>query len=463
MSLSTRTVAESFDEARAASGRPREHYAELLAGLERADLELLRAALDIALAERGATFGEQPFAVCPVPRVLTAPETADLAAGLQQRVRALNAFVADAYGERRIAAAGRMPEWVIDTAEGFEPALNGRWPAGAAPIGVAGLDLVRTPEGELRVLEDNLRTPSGFGYAIAAAGALRDVLPFDAPAHDDGVEALLAGLAGAVRGAAPDRADPVVVVLTDGERGSAHFEHALAARHLGAALVRPRDLLRDGRRLAHRDEHGRRRAVDVVYRRCDEDRLAGEDGAPTPVAELLLEPWLAGETAIVNGFGTGVADDKLVHAYVEEMVRFYLGEEPLLRSVATLDLTTDAGLQRLLEAPAEHVVKPRLGQGGAGVVVCAHASEQDVEDTLAAVRERPEAFVAQPVVALSTHPTAVDGRLAARHVDLRPFVFSTSAWTHAVPAGLTRVAWEEGALVVNSSQAGGGKATWSLT
>jgi carboxylate-amine ligase len=407
----------------------------------------------------------------PVPRLLTAHEAARLAAGLEQRVRALNTFVVDAYGERRIVAAGVIAEWVIDTCDGLEAGLIGRWPGGEAPIGVAGLDLVRCPDGELRVLEDNVRTPSGWSYAVAgvravrAAAAARDLA---LPAHADGAGALLDGLTRALRAAAPARtddsrgADPMVVVLTEGPHASAYYAHRLAARHLGAPLLTAADLVADATALGYRNADGGVQRIDVVYRRCDEDRLYDGDGAPTPIGAVLLEPWLAGEIAIVNGFGTGIADDKLVHAHVEEMVRFYLGEEPLLPSVPTLDLTRDADLSRLLESPEEHVVKPRLGQGGTGVVVCGHASREDVARCLAEVREHPEDYVAQPTVTLSTHPAVVDGALVARHVDLRPFVFSAPGWTQAVPAGLTRVAWEEGSLVVNSSQDGGGKDTWVL-
>ena len=453
---------DAFDEAWAAPGKPREHYAELLSAFAGLDVTLLRAAVSLAMAETGVTFGDRPFEVCPMPRLLTAREAARLAAGLEQRARALNAFVVDAYGERRIVAAGRFPEWIIDSSEGFEPALAGHWPGGPAPIGVAGLDLVRGDGGELRVLEDNVRTPSGFAYAISAARALRAALPFDVADHDDGADSLLEGLAAAVRGALPDRPGPALVVITDGERNRAHFEHALAASHLGAKLLRVDELVRAGDRLLYRDERGGEHGIDVVYRRCDEDRLFDEHGEQTLVGERLLEPWMAGNIAIVNGFGTGVSDDKLAHAYVEEMVRFYLEEEPLLRSVPTLDLTRDENLGRLMEAPEEYVVKPRAGQGGGGVVVIAHAHAPDVRRCLAAVREHPETFVAQPLISLSTVPTVVGDSLVPRHVDLRPFVFSAPNWTRAVPSGLTRVAWGEGALVVNSSQDGGGKVTWAL-
>lgn len=379
MSTSAQPSDAGFDEAWAAPGEPRAHYAELLAAFASLDVTMLRAALGFAMAEKGVRFGDREFEVCPMPRLLTAEETTRLTAGLEQRLRALNAFVLDAYSERRIAAAEVIPEWIIDSSHGFEPALAGRWPAGAVPVGVAGLDLVRTADGELQVLEDNLRTPSGFAYAIAAARALRAALPFDAPDHDDGVDALLAGLLGALREAKPGCDDPSIVVVTEGEGTSALYEHGLAATHVGARLLRVDELVKDGERLLYRDARGAEQPIDVVYRRSDEDRLFDEHGDPTLVGELLLEPWLAGSIALVNGFGTGVGDDKLAHAYVEEMIGFYLDEEPLLRSVPTLDLTRDEHLGRLLRAPEEYVVKPRDGQGGGGVVVCAHAGGEDVK------------------------------------------------------------------------------------
>ena len=451
-----------FDEAWTADGEPRPHYAALLDALAGQDLTLLNAAVRYALREEGVTFGDHEFEVCPVPRLLAADDAAQLEAGLEQRVRALNAFVVDAYGERRIADAGVMPGWIIDTAEGYEPALAGRWPDGAVPIGVAGLDLVRAADGTFQVLEDNLRSPSGVAYAVAAARALRAALPFEAPAHDDGADRLLRGLLRAIREARPECDEPSIAVVADGASNSARYEHEVVAACLGAPLLRVDELYTDGDRLLYRDARGSAQAIDVVYRRCDEDRLFGDDGELTMLGGLLLGPWLAGEIAIVNGFGMGVGDDKLVHAYVEEMIGFYLGEEPLVRSVATLDLTRDENLRRLLDAPQEYVVKPRRGQGGAGVVVCAHAAEDDVRRCLEDVREQPEEFVAQPLVPLSTAPTVIGDSLVPRHVDLRPFVFSAPGWTQAVACGLTRVAWQEGSLVVNSSQDGGGKVTWAL-
>jgi uncharacterized circularly permuted ATP-grasp superfamily protein len=223
------------------------------------------------------------------------------------------------------------------------------------------------------------------------------------------------------------------------------------------------DLERREGRIWARGQDGARRPVDVVYRRCDEDRLRDESGRLTPVAELLLEPWLAGTVAVVNAFGTGLGDDKLVHAHVEAMIGFYLSEEPLLPSVPAADLGDPAALEALLADLRPYVVKPRHGAGGDGVVVCTHAQEADLRRLAGELRAHPEDFIAQRTISLSRHPTVIDGRLEPRHVDLRPYVVSTAAGTRALPGGLTRVALDEGALVVNSHQNGGAKATWVLS
>jgi uncharacterized circularly permuted ATP-grasp superfamily protein len=401
------------------------------------------------LRDRGVTFsavnGDSEFLVDPVPRVLEAGEWAQLERGLAQRTIALNRFLADGYGAREIVAAGVMEERVIETAERYEPALRGF----EAPvwIGVAGLDVVRDPSGEFLVLEDNLTTPSGVGYAVAARDAVLAALePPERPRPLGDAAELLHGAMAAV--ARVER--PRCVVLTDGAENSAHWEHRWAAEQLGIALVEPGDLELRGDRLHHRG-----RPVDVVYRRTDADRLDTDVGR-------LLAPAL-GTLGLVNAFGTGLADDKLVHAYVEDMVRFYLGEEPLLRSVPTLDLARAEHRERALDEAAELVFKPRDGYGGVDVVIGPHAEPEDIEAVRERVREDPGAYVAQPLVMLSRHPTVIDGLLEPRHVDLRPFVFLHGPDdARVLPGGLTRVAFDEGALVVNSTQNGGAKDTWIL-
>ncbi len=315
----------------------------------------------------------------------------------------------DVYGARRIVDAGVIPAVTVDEAEGLEPELAGRFPAFGPAVGVAGLDLVRERDGSFQVLEDNLRVPSGYAYAMAARDAVAGERLPGLP-QEDFTAAAFAGLANTLLAAAPpDAGEPSVVVLTDGPENSAYHEHQRAARRLDIPLVTPDDLeLRDGR-LVRRDEHGRAEPVDVVYRRSDHDRLRGADGELTPLSELLLEPWLAGAVGIVNPYGTGVADDKAVHAHVEDMVRFYLREEPLLASVHTLDLADEGALDEALGRIDELVVKPRFGHGGHGIVVCAHATPEDVREIVEELKQNPTDYVVQPTVALSRHPTIVDG------------------------------------------------------
>ncbi len=451
-----------YDEAYERPGTPRAHYSGLLGALDGRDLGDLGRDVARAAQERGIAFGVEPdgaFLVDPIPRLITSDEWRELEVGLVQRVRALAAFVADAYGERRIVEAGMVPAYVIESAEYHEPALAGRDLSGG--VGIAGLDIVRDGDGRFLVLEDNLRTPSGLAYVVAARELTERRLPDHAGARH-GVDGAFALLGEALRAAAPGaRPDPLIAVLSDGPANSAWWEHRTIADRLGLALVGLSDLeVADDGLYARID--GRSRRLDVVYRRTSEDRLRGADGRPTDVGRVLGEPWLRGQIGLVNAFGAGVADDKLAHAYVPDMIRFYLGQEPLLHSVRTYDLAVPEALEDVLSRIDELVVKPREGSGGNGVVIGPHAEEADTAATAEAVRRRPEGYVAQELVPLSRHPTLVDGRLEPRHVDLRAFVFLAGERATALPGGLTRVALDEGALVVNSSQNGGAKDTWVL-
>jgi carboxylate-amine ligase len=400
---------------------------------------------------RGAD-GDTDIRLDPVPRVITAGDWQHVKVGLAQRVKALNAFVADAYGPRRIVKAGVLPARVITGAAHFEPAMQGVTPPSGQWIGIAGLDLVRVADGEFRVIEDNLMTPSGFSYAVAARDAVLPELDPAPAATPRSFAELPELLAGTLRSAAPAPEDPYVVVLTDGPDNAAHWEHAWVATALGVPLVEPGDLRLDGERLRHGDD-----VVDAVYRRTNADVL------DTDVGRLLGPAVRAGTVGIVNAFGCGVGDDKLTHAYVEDIVRFYLGEEPQLRSVPTLDLARSDHFEQALDTFRDLVIKPRAGHGGHGVMICPHAEPADVDAMRERVRAAPHEWVAQPFVELSTHPTLVDGTLSARHVDLRPFVFMHAPdHPRVLPGGLTRFAVEEGAMVVNSSQNGGFKDTWVL-
>jgi uncharacterized circularly permuted ATP-grasp superfamily protein len=438
-----------YDEAVDETGRPRPCHEGALRALEGHDLVALADTIDEQVAGEGVCFhssvGDEAFLIDPIPRVLDADEWALIEAGLCQRVRALNAFIADIYAERRIVDEGVVPERVIDTAEYHEPAMNGVRPPGDIWIGISGLDLVRDAHGNFQVLEDNVRTPSGYSYAAAARRALvaqLNVPPADAPRPLDDLPDLLRF---ALEAAAPAPGRSRIALLTDGPENAAYYEHEWAANAIGVPLIQPDEL-------AARDD------VDIVYRRTNADRL------DTPVGRLLLDPVRNGQIAVVNTFGTGVADDKLTHAYVEDMIRFYLDEEPLLPSVETFDLGRPEILERAMDVFEELVIKPRGGYGGEGVAILPHAEAWDIEGVRQAVLEEPTAFVAQRMVMLSSHPTVVDGRLASRHVDLRPYVFlGRDGEARVAPGGLTRVAFDEGALVVNSSQNGGAKDTWVLS
>jgi len=400
------------------------------------------AALAAATREalEGVTFGakgDERFHLDPVPRLIGAAEWEPLAAGLAQRVRALEAWCADVYGARRIVRDGVVPARVIDTIDTYEPRLQGvelpLW------VGIAGLDVVRAPDGRFLVLEDNLRTPSGMAYALIARETTERLLaPAEPPRPLDDLADLLWG---ALTAAAGVERRPSAAVLTDGSGNAAYWEHSRLAELLDVPLVELDDL----------DPA----AFDVVYRRTDGDRLEDATG------RRLADAWLAGRPALVNAFGIGVGDDKLAHAYVEDMVRYYLGEEPLVRSVRTYDLCRPDVLEEALDRFGELVIKPRAGYGGEGVVICPHAEPGDVEDCRARVEAAPADYVAQELVPLSRHATVIDGGLEPRHVDLRPFVFlGPDGAAGVLPGGLTRVAFDEGALVVNSSQNGGVKDTW---
>jgi len=386
-----------------------------------------------------------------VPRVITEPEWSELEAGIAQRLRALEAFVADVYGEGRVFDAGIVSRAEVEGSPHYEPAMRGaslrRW------VSFAGLDLIRCEDGRFRAIEDQLRMPSGLAYAIAARETLRELLPVAPPQQD--LSLAFGELALALRDAAPAGVDePRTVVLTQGPAAGAFWEHERLARELCAPLVTLDDLeQRDGRVVAWID--GRPRGVDVVYIRTGEDRFTGEDGAPTATGEALLEPAAAGRVAVVNAPGSGIADDKLVHTHVDEFVRLYLDQEPLVPSVPSRVVQPDDELDDL-------VVKPRGEMGGEDVVIWRDADEE----TRARVRERiaaePGAWIGQQLVQLSVHPTVADGRLEPRHVDLRPYALLSDAGVRVLPVATSRVALERGSMVVNSGLGGGAKDTWVL-
>lgn len=458
-------AAGAFDEGHAPDGRPRGHYATLFEHLDGPALDDASGWMQADLDGRGVVFGGEdahPFAVDAVPRLLDASEWDSVERGLIQRVRALNAFLADAYRERRIVAEGVMPERLIEDADWFEPAMTA---AGAPPVRahVAGPDLVRCPDGRFRVLEDNLRAPSGFAYLLAAREAIAPLM-LASGLRPLGLDDGLCALREVLRSAAPDGvAEPRVVLLSDGPGSSAWYEHRELAARLELPIATVDELSREGDRLlAAAEEGGPREPVDVVYRRVDDERLTGPDGEPTALGGLLTRPLLSGTLGCVNSPGSGVADDKAVHAYVDRMIPFYLGEEPVLPSVRSYDLGDPEQLERVSSRLGGLVLKPRSEFGGSGVLIGPLAGEAERRSAVAMVAAHPERYAAQEPVPLSVHPTVVDGELRSRHVDLRPFVFSCGEEVRVVPGGLTRFAREEGEMVVNSGQGGGAKDTWIL-
>jgi uncharacterized circularly permuted ATP-grasp superfamily protein len=449
----------AFDEAWSAAGIPRDLYADLLSALDGVDLSGLQRSVAARLASDGVSFGGGPFVVDPIPRLISETEWRRLELGLAQRARALNCFLHDAYGAREIVHAGNVPLTTIEEAEGFEPDVFERLPDHRWPAAIIGFDVVRNPDGEYLVLEDNVRTPSGFSYALAARAALIAELPEGVPTPLPTDPVAWSLLRDVVLAAVPAGrvGEPTVVVLTDGPESAAHYEHVCAARALGAILAVPEDLVRDGTDLLVREAGGTTTPVDVVYRRTSDDGVRDEAGELTDSAAKLLEPWLTGSIGLVNAYGNGLADDKLVHSHVEDFIRFYLDETPLIRSVPTTHVEAES--EAIIARLDELVVKPRHGHGGIGVVIGPHATEEDRAILATELRRDPSGHIAQPTVTLSVHPTVIDGQLQPRHVDLRPFSFAGSD-VRLMPGGLSRVAFEPGALVVNSSQTGGGKDTW---
>ena len=450
-----------FDEAFDRDGTVRPPYAPLLEAFEEQDLGELRSRVEARVAGQGLTFGpDEPIAVDPVPRLIEAAEWAQLEPGLLQRARALNAFVADAYGPQRIFDAGVVPRHLIESSDGYEPVMRGLIDADAPPATVAGLDLVRDEEGRFRVLEDNLRMPSGACYALA----VREVVAPEigaAPAPRP-LEGYMEKMRAALLAAAPSgHGEANAVILSDGPANGAWYEHERFGHELGLPVVTTDQLEVSRGRLFAR--HGRgREQIDVIYRRLDEDRLCDPQGNLTDLGELLLPALRSGRLRCANAFGTGLADDKLTHAYVERMIDFYLGEEPILRSVPSFDLSDEDDRAQAMERLDELVIKPRGGFGGHGVTIMPRATEPERRRAIGLLRRRPEQFIAQETIEISSHPTVVGAGLQPRHIDLRPFVVSCPDGEAAMCGGLTRYAQGAGEMVVNSSQGGGCKDTWVL-
>lgn len=462
-----------WDEMHDAHGVVRPGREGLAAALEALGPEGLvaRARLrDAHLSAQGITFTlsgrERPLPMDLVPRIVDPAEWQVIEAGVTQRIRALEMFLDDVYGAGEILRDGVIPRRLVTSSAHFHREAHGVRPPNGVRIHVAGVDLVRDEQGTFRVLEDNLRCPSGVSYVLENRRTLAHVLPEIFTGHRlRGVEEYPARLLGALLAAAPlGVAEPTVVVLTPGVHNSAHFEHAFLARRMGVELVEGRDLFcRDGV-VRMRTTRGSE-PVHVIYRRIDDDFLDPVHFRPDSVLGVpgILNAARAGAVTIANGVGNGVADDKAIYPYVPTIVRYYLGEEPVLPNVQTYDLRDPEQREYVLPRLDRMVIKPVDGSGGYGIVVGSQADEKTLAAAAQAVTDDPRGWIAQPIVPLSTSPTVVDGgRLAPRHLDLRPFAVNDGEKVWVLPGGLTRVALTEGSLVVNSSQGGGSKDTWVL-
>ncbi|MGI9003159.1 MAG: glutamate--cysteine ligase [Pseudonocardia sp.] len=466
----------AFDEAVGAGGTVLPHYGWMFRVLDRLGPHGMTAAESALRTEqhvRGVTFrigdGEPDrlFPLDLVPRIVTATDWSGLTTGLTQRVRALEAFVRDVYGERRIVADGVVPAQVVDGAPGWSR-LGTLVPADIVRIAVAGIDLVRDRADHWLVLEDNLRVPSGIGYSLMSRRLVRSVLPdLEPPAGVVGLETvpeqLRSVLLSATEPDAPGHDE--IALLSAGPYDSAFFEHRLLAEWMDVPLVTPRELqvTEDGVYLVGT---GARRRLSALYRRLDERTLLTAKGADQrPIGRTLCNAVAKGRVALLNAMGNGVADDKLVYAYVPEMISYYLGEDALLDNVATYPCLDPQRRAEVLDRLDELVLKPVDGYGGQGIVIGPHAGRAELAELADAIAANPAGWVAQDLVMLSTHPTFADGTLAPRAVDLRVFVLQSrrGAGTHVevAPAALSRVA-PAGSLIVNSARGGGAKDTWVL-
>lgn len=450
--------------------KPRRNYSKIFETLGNLNAgELRKRAEDLAdsYLAQGVTFDfageERPFPLDTVPRVIDAAEWGELELGIKQRVRALEMFLDDVYGPQAAIRDGVLPARLITSSAHFHRQVCGVESHNGVRIQVSGIDLVRDQHGAWRVLEDNVRVPSGVSYVISNRRMMAQTLPelfqkMRIQPVADYPNRLLAAL----RASAPNGIDdPNVVVLTPGVFNSAYFEHTLLARLMGVELVEGRDLFCTAGKVYMRTTAGPRR-VDVIYRRVDDEFL---DPLAFRSDSVLGPPGLIGaarqgNVTIANAVGNGVADDKLIYTYVPDLIRYYLAEEPVLPNVDTWRLEEPGNLELVLDRLDELVVKPVDGSGGKGLVVGPAASKKTLDELRKKLQRDPRGWVAQPVINFSTIPTLTEDGLRPRHADFRPFAVNDGSDVWVLPGGLTRVALPEGELVVNSSQGGGSKDTW---
>lgn len=467
-----------YDEMFERPGVPRGHYQALYRTLRESLPEELRKsqqAADLSFLHQGITFTvygnkegtERIFPNDLLPRIIPGREWRTVEAGLTQRITALNLFLKDIYHDGRILAAGVVPRALVYSCSHFRREMRGLSVPRDVYVSICGTDLVRLPDGSFAVLEDNLRVPSGVSYMLANRKVLKQVFPtlfrdYGVCSVDHYAQDLLSTLSALAPANCPVRDEPAIVLLTPGIFNSAYFEHTFLAQQMGIELVEGRDLLVHDNFVYTRTTAGLRR-VDVIYRRVDDDfvdPLCFRADSSLGVAGL-FNAYRAGNVTLANAIGTGVADDKAIYAFVPKIIRYYLGEEPILPNVKTYLLSNKSDQAYVLDHLSELVVKAVGESGGHGMLIGPHSSTEQQEEFRRRILAEPRNYIAQPTLALSQAPCYLDGEVEARHIDLRPYILYGENIT-LVSGGLTRVALRRGSLVVNSSQGGGSKDTWVL-
>ena len=475
MKLSEYDVGDFFDEMFGENGGPRAAARPLARNIESlptGELGNRQTAADRALVQAGITFnvyGESagvektlPFDL--VPRIVAATEWERIEKGLKQRIRALNLFIDDLYHDRKIIKDGVVPEEIISSSKGFRQQCVGLNPPRGVWCHITGTDLVRHRDGQIYVLEDNLRCPSGVSYVLENRRLMKSLFPeVFAASHIRPVSNYPIRLRDMLEYLAPDGvASPRVVLMTPGVYNSAYFEHSFLAQQMGVELVEGGDLVVSDGYVWMRTTNGFER-VDVIYRRIDDDFIDPEAFRPDSMLGVpgLMGVYKAGNVALANAPGTGVADDKVVYAYVPRIIKYYLDQDIILPNVPTYICAEPDGLKYVLEHLGELVVKAANESGGYGMLIGPHSGKAEQNDFAERIRANPRNYIAQPTLSLSRVPTLIEGQLEGRHVDLRPYILYGKD-IFVLPGGLTRVALKKGSLVVNSSQGGGTKDTWVL-
>ncbi|WP_206028577.1 circularly permuted type 2 ATP-grasp protein [Thalassoroseus pseudoceratinae] len=462
-----------FDEVFSTGGPPRlPDLVEHLRGFSGEELRTRQRRAEALLLNLGITFAvygddrgtEKVWPVDLIPRIMDATEWGGIEKGLEQRIHALNLFIDDIYNDKKIIKDGVLPEEIVATATTYRKECEGFHPPNGVWVHVTGTDLVRDRDGQIYVLEDNLRCPSGVSYVLENRELMKRTLPevfrgASVAPVEDYPERLLSTLLDT----APAGLDePTAVVLTPGIYNSAYFEHSFLAQQMGVELVEGQDLVVDDGFVFMQTTHGMKR-VDVIYRRIDDDFLDPKCFRSNSALGVpgLMEVYKAGRVTLANAPGTGIADDKAIYAYVPQIIKYYLGEDAILNNVPTYLCSDAQQRQHVLDHMNELVVKPTNESGGYGIMLGPQATESEQATCADAIRQNPRNFIAQPMLTLSTVPTLIGDQLEPRHVDLRPFIL-TGNETYVLPGGLTRVALRQGSMIVNSSQGGGSKDTWVI-